>query len=127
MRLIAFRDEVGFTLIELLVVIAIIAILASLLLASLARAQDKAQTTVCKGNLRQIQLGMVLYLGDYGAYMREFDQFGLWPDKLRPYVKSDWPGYIVAGQLTPQTGLFACPGYNRIPGVYGHVPFIDSL
>jgi prepilin-type N-terminal cleavage/methylation domain-containing protein/prepilin-type processing-associated H-X9-DG protein len=123
----ASHGHSAFTLIELLVVIAIIAILAALLLTSLANAKDKAQTTLCKGNLRQIQLGTDLYLGDYGTYMREFDEYGLWPDKLLPYVKTAWPGYSVAGQVTPQTGIFACPGYNRIPGVYGHVPSIDSL
>ena len=123
----ASHVQSAFTLIELLVVIAIIAILAALLLTTLAQAKDKAQTTLCQGNLRQIRLGTDLYLGDYGAYMREFDQFGLWPDKLLPYVKSAWPGYDIAGQVTPQTGIFACPGYNRIPGVYGHVPSIDSL
>jgi prepilin-type N-terminal cleavage/methylation domain-containing protein len=54
----------GFTLIELLVVIAIIAILASLLLPSLARSKAQAQGAICLGNLRQLSLGWLMYADD---------------------------------------------------------------
>ncbi len=57
----------GFTIIELLVVIAIIAILASIIMPALGAARERARRIHCLNNLRQIAIGVILYVQEWNS------------------------------------------------------------
>jgi len=65
----------AFTLIELLVVIAIIAVLAAMLLPTLASAKNRAQMAIDLNNIHQIMMAAHLYAGDNNGYLPRADQW----------------------------------------------------
>lgn len=84
------RDK-AFTLIELLVVIAIISILAAILFPVFARARENARRTSCLSNLKQLGMGVMMYVQDYDETYPNITTLGTshyWFDKIEPYVKS---------------------------------------
>jgi prepilin-type N-terminal cleavage/methylation domain-containing protein/prepilin-type processing-associated H-X9-DG protein len=116
----------GFTLIELLVVIAIISILASLLLPTLSRAKEKARSTKCVANLKQVGLATFLYTDDYQSYpYGVLTGFSQWDLSINRYAggppDSPLPEF--------RSGVFACPSarirnqarqlnYSANPNIY---------
>jgi prepilin-type N-terminal cleavage/methylation domain-containing protein/prepilin-type processing-associated H-X9-DG protein len=63
------RKPSGFTLIELLVVLTIIALLAAMLLPSLAKAKTRAAGIVCLNNLKQLNVCWHLYALDNNDFL----------------------------------------------------------
>jgi prepilin-type N-terminal cleavage/methylation domain-containing protein len=80
------RPKRGFTLIELLVVIAIIAILMSILIPAMSRAQKQARAVVCQSNLKQWGAIWVMYTDDNnGNFPTRMSDTGRWINVLYNY------------------------------------------
>ena len=96
------RSKNAFTLVELLVVIGIIALLISMLLPALSKAQRQARSVVCQSNLRQIGTFLVMYLNENNGHL-----FPVGP-LTHAVDHPEWP-------IQPDTTL---PNYN-IPTTLG--------
>jgi prepilin-type N-terminal cleavage/methylation domain-containing protein/prepilin-type processing-associated H-X9-DG protein len=94
----------AFTLIELLVVITIIAILAGLLLPALAAAKAKAQGIKCVNNLKQLGLGMQLYVDENGDAM--------------PGLASRHNGFQAADWIYWRTNVALYPAADQSPIIH---------
>jgi len=120
----------GFTLIELLVVIAIIAILAAILFPVFARAREKARTTACLSNVKELATAVHMYVQDYDETMPGYTVYTsnsasvprpysggsgtylYWMDVLWPYVLNREVFRCPSYSTTSSTDIFQGYGWN---------------
>jgi prepilin-type N-terminal cleavage/methylation domain-containing protein/prepilin-type processing-associated H-X9-DG protein len=91
----------GFTLIELLVVIAIIALLASMLLPAVSKAQAKGRQTYCLNNLRQLAMGTHMYVGDNNDWYPPIQE-------MKPGFETSWRPYLF-NFVGKNPNVYDCP------------------
>jgi prepilin-type N-terminal cleavage/methylation domain-containing protein/prepilin-type processing-associated H-X9-DG protein len=117
----------GFTLVELLVVIGIIALLISILLPSLNKARQAANTVACASNMRQIGLMFRMYANENsgilppGGYQLAPGRNWTWTDWMDKYLTGGrMPDAVKDGDYsnTAQTycpPILQCPSDNSTP------------
>lgn len=87
------RKRSAFTLIEILVVVAIIGILAAILFPVFARARENARRASCMNNMKQIAIGLQLYMESYDRRFPAQEEGGEgdagWALELAEIIKND--------------------------------------
>src|SRR5689334_7439831 len=116
MKQVRLQRHHDFTLIELLIVVAIIALLACMLLASLAGAKFSARNTVCKSNLRQLGLALNLYTSSQQLFPVSFEGIPLLPTAEFTRPKYWWDFLDIPGtSKVGFNGVFELPALFHCP------------
>ena len=86
------RQAAAFTLMELLVTVTVIALLLSLLFPVINMVREKAKDVRCRGNLRQVGIGIMVYASDNDGFtpssvLKISGKITQWTELLGPYIE----------------------------------------
>jgi len=103
----------GFTLVELIVVIAVIAILIALILPTLARSRERANTVKCAAQLRQIGQGIYNYATSNQGYVPMWSTTHVYPDGSLPIDDPGlgWTERLIPYFAKPDSPVYHCPAF----------------
>ncbi|MBN1795373.1 MAG: type II secretion system protein [Sedimentisphaerales bacterium] len=118
----------AFTLVELLVVLGIIALLMAILVPCLGKALSQAQLIQCKSNLRQINLGVDMYLENnndiYPCAEDEPNDVWLWMGRgWRPFIQP----YLGGNIDEENPSVLFCPADKVSSEIYGSTSYAYSM
>ncbi|MHB9071533.1 MAG: DUF1559 family PulG-like putative transporter [Sedimentisphaerales bacterium] len=122
----------AFTLVELLVVISIIALLLAILMPSLNKARESAIKTTCKSNIKQIGLGLYMYVSDFRVMPDGRPApSGFERHLYRVYTDGTFAGTVGLGVLYPKyiqdPFVFWCPANRQKYDGYSVPQMVESL
>ncbi len=107
-------SRIGFTLVELLVVISIIALLSSVVVASLNSARAKARDARRIADMRQIQTALEFFYDSYGRYPR-------------PNLLGSWENYWNQFTACLETGVGCWIALGDNSNIAGYVPVLSKV
>jgi prepilin-type N-terminal cleavage/methylation domain-containing protein/prepilin-type processing-associated H-X9-DG protein len=118
------RPRRAFTLVELLVVIGIIALLIGILLPTLSKARESANTLKCSSNLRSVGQAMARYVSEHkGTFPPCMDYNGAHTDKNVANGYVHWTAFIFGDGIgdgndpkyrqVVQWAMFSCPSLEK--------------
>ena len=110
------RAVFDFTLIELLLVIAVISILSAMLLPALGRAKERAREIQCAGNLKQSNLSVMQYRGDYNDWFWSPNASTISEGTLTAY----WSAKLRNNAYINNWTTVRCPSTKVRPGYDDH-------
>jgi prepilin-type processing-associated H-X9-DG protein len=114
------RATAAFTLLEIIVLLGIIILLLTLVIPAVWSVRENARTTACLSNLRQIGVGLNLYLADHDLTIPTLESGRSSITQNVPVIDT------VLGPYVKSPGVFLCPSDTTIGKASGTSYFWNS-